>query len=189
MRPLVNRYGMGAKALADNARTNFGQDLDESEAAGIRNRYFEAYPGIRNWQQVQGRRLRPGRWRGRCRRRGCWCWRRGRRSRCRRLPGPRAWRVRSRKISGISVERLCQHCRGRSLIQELVLEKLKALVQVAIPCQRVSTPEELMVGDRFVHHYPYLNLSTLASIRQAETSDPRVGNSQFARGVFAPPAG
>ena len=49
-------YGMGAKALADNARTSFGQDLDESEATDIRRRYFEAYPGIRNWQQLQGRK-------------------------------------------------------------------------------------------------------------------------------------
>ena len=48
-------YGMGAKALTKYARTNFGQDLDESEAAGIRRRYFEAYPGIRIWQQIQGR--------------------------------------------------------------------------------------------------------------------------------------
>ena len=30
--------------------------MDESEAAGIRKRYFEAYPGIRNWQQIQGRK-------------------------------------------------------------------------------------------------------------------------------------
>ena len=49
-------YGMGAKSLADNARTSFGQELDEAEAAGIRRRYFEAYPGIRNWQQIHGRK-------------------------------------------------------------------------------------------------------------------------------------
>jgi DNA polymerase-1 len=49
-------YGMGAKALADNARTSFGQEMDESEATDIRRRYFEAYPGIRNWQQLQGRK-------------------------------------------------------------------------------------------------------------------------------------
>ncbi len=49
-------YGMGAKALAKYARTSFGQDLDESEATDIRRRYFKAYPGIRNWQQLQGRK-------------------------------------------------------------------------------------------------------------------------------------
>jgi DNA polymerase-1 len=49
-------YGMGAKALADNARTSFGQEMDESEATDIRRRYFEAYPGIRNWQQLHGRK-------------------------------------------------------------------------------------------------------------------------------------
>jgi len=49
-------YGMGAKALANNARTSFGQEMGESEATDIRRRYFEAYPGIRNWQQLQGRK-------------------------------------------------------------------------------------------------------------------------------------
>jgi DNA polymerase-1 len=49
-------YGMGAKALAKYARTNFGQELDEARAGDIRRSYFEAYPGIRNWQQLQGRK-------------------------------------------------------------------------------------------------------------------------------------
>jgi DNA polymerase-1 len=49
-------YGMGAKALAKYARTNFGQELDEAMAEDIRRSYFEAYPGIRNWQQLQGRK-------------------------------------------------------------------------------------------------------------------------------------
>ena len=49
-------YGMGAKTLAKYARTNFGQELDEARAGDIRRSYFEAYPGIRNWQQLQGRK-------------------------------------------------------------------------------------------------------------------------------------
>ena len=49
-------YGMGAKALADKRRTSFGQDLDESEATDIRRRYLQAYRGIRNSQQLQGRK-------------------------------------------------------------------------------------------------------------------------------------
>ena len=47
-------YGMGARALADTARTNFGVALEENEAKDLRKKYFEAYSGIRGWHRVQG---------------------------------------------------------------------------------------------------------------------------------------
>ena len=45
---------MGAKTLAEHARTNFDIDLEEEKAIDIRGKYFKAYSGIRNWHSVQG---------------------------------------------------------------------------------------------------------------------------------------
>ncbi|MDP7085862.1 MAG: DNA polymerase [Dehalococcoidia bacterium] len=49
-------FGMGGRTLGKYAQTSFRVELDEGEAVGIREQYFKAYPGIRNWQQLQGRK-------------------------------------------------------------------------------------------------------------------------------------
>lgn len=45
-------YGMGARALAAYAASNFGVPLTEAEAAGHRNAFFRTYPGLRAWHRA-----------------------------------------------------------------------------------------------------------------------------------------
>ncbi|AWM36961.1 DNA polymerase I, thermostable [Gemmata obscuriglobus] len=44
-------YGMGAKALAAYAASNFGVALTEGEAADHRDAFFRTYPGLRAWHR------------------------------------------------------------------------------------------------------------------------------------------
>ena len=50
-------FGMGARGLSSYAQNNFRVRMDETEAAKIRRRYFEAYSGIKNWHESQSRKL------------------------------------------------------------------------------------------------------------------------------------
>lgn len=47
-------FGMGAKGLRAYARSNYGVSMSE-EAGRIRERFLEAYPDLRRWQQEQVR--------------------------------------------------------------------------------------------------------------------------------------
>ena len=44
-------YGQGAKGLARYARSTYGVNMSEQEAQQARNAFFNAYPGLRWWQQ------------------------------------------------------------------------------------------------------------------------------------------
>ncbi len=46
-------YGMGAQAFAAHARTAYGVTLSEAQAAALREKFFEAYPGLRRWHRAQ----------------------------------------------------------------------------------------------------------------------------------------
>lgn len=48
-------FGMGAKGLRAYARSNYGVSMSEEEAGRIRERFLEAYPDLRRWQQEQVR--------------------------------------------------------------------------------------------------------------------------------------
>ena len=39
-------FGMGARALADYARTSYNVPLEENEATNIRRKYFDTYEGM-----------------------------------------------------------------------------------------------------------------------------------------------
>jgi|GEM_PF-313679 len=49
-------FGMGARGLSSYAQNNFRVEMDEEKAATVRRRYFEAYAGIKNWHELQGRK-------------------------------------------------------------------------------------------------------------------------------------
>jgi DNA polymerase I len=44
-------YGMGAKAFRSYARTNYGVDMTEEQAAQYREAFFRTYPGLRQWHR------------------------------------------------------------------------------------------------------------------------------------------
>jgi len=44
-------YGQGARGLQQYAANNYGVQLTEAEAARLRARFFQAYPGLRRWQE------------------------------------------------------------------------------------------------------------------------------------------
>jgi DNA polymerase-1 len=50
-------FGMGASGLSSYAQNNFQVEMDEAAAATVRRRYFEAYSGIKNWHEMQGRKM------------------------------------------------------------------------------------------------------------------------------------
>ena len=47
---------MGAETLAHYAKTSFGVELTRQESLKMRNSFFDLYPGIRTWHQIQGTR-------------------------------------------------------------------------------------------------------------------------------------
>jgi DNA polymerase-1 len=47
-------YGMGARGFRDYARSHYGLDLTEEQAAGYRAAFFRAYPGLKRWHQSVG---------------------------------------------------------------------------------------------------------------------------------------
>jgi DNA polymerase-1 len=47
-------YGMGAKGFRNYARSHYGLDLTEDQAAGYRESFFRAYPGLRRWHRSVG---------------------------------------------------------------------------------------------------------------------------------------
>jgi DNA polymerase-1 len=44
-------YGMGAKGFRNYARSHYNLDLTEDQAAGYRDAFFRAYPGLRRWHR------------------------------------------------------------------------------------------------------------------------------------------
>jgi len=48
-------YGMGLKRLAEKITDEAGIPTTEEQAGGIREHYFQSYPGLRNWQNRQGK--------------------------------------------------------------------------------------------------------------------------------------
>jgi DNA polymerase-1 len=48
-------YGMGAKGFRHYAKTNYGVELTEAQAASYRVGFFKAYPGLARWHQTVGR--------------------------------------------------------------------------------------------------------------------------------------
>jgi DNA polymerase-1 len=46
-------YGMGASRLRDYAQDKYGVALSEAEAVRFRQRFFQAYPGMRAWHRGQ----------------------------------------------------------------------------------------------------------------------------------------
>lgn len=48
-------YGMGWRKFIEYARDNYGAHFTEKEAQIIRERFFEAYPGLRPWHERQRR--------------------------------------------------------------------------------------------------------------------------------------
>jgi DNA polymerase-1 len=48
-------YGLGAKRLAIQAGQDYGIELTEERATEIRNKYFKAFSGLREWQHRQGK--------------------------------------------------------------------------------------------------------------------------------------
>ncbi len=62
-------FGMSAKTFRVNAKANYGLRLSLEEAESLRNRFFKAYPKLRQWHKRQGKsgtmvRTRSGRIRG-----------------------------------------------------------------------------------------------------------------------------
>jgi DNA polymerase I len=47
-------YGIGALRLREHAASKYGVHLTHEEAVRFRNRFFQAYPGLRRWQHRQG---------------------------------------------------------------------------------------------------------------------------------------
>jgi DNA polymerase-1 len=47
-------YGMGAKGFRNYARSHYGLELTEDQAAGYREAFFRAYPGLRKWHRSVG---------------------------------------------------------------------------------------------------------------------------------------
>lgn len=47
-------YGMGARGFRDYARSHYGLDLSEDQAAEYREAFFRAYPGLRRWHRSVG---------------------------------------------------------------------------------------------------------------------------------------
>jgi DNA polymerase-1 len=47
-------FGLGAKGLRGYARSNYGLDLTEAEAAQYRRAFFAAYPGLGRWHRRAG---------------------------------------------------------------------------------------------------------------------------------------
>jgi DNA polymerase-1 len=47
-------FGLGAKGLRGYARSNYGLDLTEAEAAQYRQAFFQAYPGLERWHRRAG---------------------------------------------------------------------------------------------------------------------------------------
>jgi DNA polymerase-1 len=47
-------FGLGAKGLRAYARSNYGLDLTEEEAARYRRAFFESYPGLAAWHRREG---------------------------------------------------------------------------------------------------------------------------------------
>jgi DNA polymerase-1 len=43
-------YGQGAAGLAHYAKSNYGVDMSEADAAKARSAFFKTYPGLRRWQ-------------------------------------------------------------------------------------------------------------------------------------------
>jgi DNA polymerase-1 len=50
-------FGMGARGLSSYAQNSFKVDMNEKEATTVRRRYFEAYVGIKNWHELQSRKM------------------------------------------------------------------------------------------------------------------------------------
>jgi DNA polymerase-1 len=46
-------YGMGVPKFRDYAKKDYDLDLSEEEAKGLRDRFFQAYPGLRQWHRRQ----------------------------------------------------------------------------------------------------------------------------------------
>jgi DNA polymerase I-like protein with 3'-5' exonuclease and polymerase domains len=44
-------YGMGTKGFRNYARSHYGLELTEEQAAGYRDAFFKAYPGLRRWHR------------------------------------------------------------------------------------------------------------------------------------------
>jgi DNA polymerase-1 len=51
-------YGMGAEGFRRYAKANYGLDLTDDQAAGYREAFFRAYPGLRRWHRSVGNRPR-----------------------------------------------------------------------------------------------------------------------------------
>jgi DNA polymerase I-like protein with 3'-5' exonuclease and polymerase domains len=49
-------YGIGARALAENAFTDYGVEMTEAEAARVLDRFFQTYPALARWRQVHADR-------------------------------------------------------------------------------------------------------------------------------------
>jgi DNA polymerase-1 len=47
-------YGMGAKRLAEYAKSSYGAELSLSQAKAYKATYFSTFPGIRRWHRTQG---------------------------------------------------------------------------------------------------------------------------------------
>jgi DNA polymerase-1 len=47
-------FGLGAKGLRGYARSNYGLDLSEAQAAQYRQAFFTAYPGLQRWHRRAG---------------------------------------------------------------------------------------------------------------------------------------
>jgi DNA polymerase I len=48
-------YGMGARGLRGYARTAYGVELTEEQAADYRSKFFQSYPGLAAWHRKVGR--------------------------------------------------------------------------------------------------------------------------------------
>jgi DNA polymerase-1 len=53
-------YGQSARGLVRFAKTSYGVDLTESDAEAFRNRFFEAYPGLKRWHNENWQRAKNG---------------------------------------------------------------------------------------------------------------------------------
>jgi DNA polymerase-1 len=52
-------FGLGAKGLRGYARSNYGLDLTEAQAAQYRKAFFAAYPGLQRWHRRAGNSSAP----------------------------------------------------------------------------------------------------------------------------------
>jgi len=53
-------YGVGAQRFATNANTDYGLEITVEEASEFREKFFDAYPALRNWHHETARALRSG---------------------------------------------------------------------------------------------------------------------------------